>query len=111
MYTFDIVGVSPILSFFNQQQDILQKNLSTGVEYVPTFECTLDALIRSIETVSPQHSWQLDEVVGTVVNFWVKNSDVICHWKDRLQDAGKDSLLVSRVADIHSLKGEFERLL
>ena len=111
MYTFDIVGVSPILSFFNQQQDIIQKNLSIGVEYVPTFECTLDALLHSVEIASSQHQWQLDEVVETVVNFWVRNSDVIYHWKDRLQDAGADSLLVSRVADIHSLKSEFEQLL
>lgn len=111
MYTFDIVGVSPVLSFFNQQQDILQKNLSTGVEYVSSFECTLDALIRSVETVSPQHQWHLDEVVGTVVNFWMHNSEMIHHWKDRLQDAGKDSLIVSRVADINSLRDEFELLL
>ncbi|GAP98663.1 hypothetical protein NIES2104_52190 [Leptolyngbya sp. NIES-2104] len=111
MYTFDIVGVSPILSFFNQQQNVLEKNQSTGVEYVSTFECTLDALIHSVETVSPHHKWHLDEVVGTVVNFWMNNSDLIHHWKDRLQDAGKESLLVSRVADIHSLKNEFERLL
>lgn len=111
MYTFDIVGVSPILSFFNQQQDISEKNLSTGVEYVSTFECTLDALIYSVETISPQHEWHLDEVVRTVVNFWMHNSELVHHWKDRLQDAGKESLLVSRVADINSLKNEFELLL
>ncbi|MBE9008928.1 hypothetical protein IQ250_01705 [Pseudanabaenaceae cyanobacterium LEGE 13415] len=110
MYTFDIIGVSPILSFFNQQQNILEKQ-HTGVEYVSTFECTLDALIHSVETVSPQHHWHLDEVVGTVVNFWMRNSDLVHHWKDRLQDAGKESLLVSRIADIHSLKNEFELLL
>lgn len=110
MYTFNIVGVSPILSFFNQQQDLLKKDLETGVEYVSSFECTLDALIYSVETVSAHHPWNLDEVVDTVVSFWVKNSDAISHWKDRLQDAGKDSLLVSRVADIDALKTEFELL-
>jgi hypothetical protein len=110
MYTFDIVGVSPVLSFFNQQQELLEKNLETGVEYVSSFECTLDALIHSVETVSPQHQWNLDEVVDTVVSFWLKNSDMVYHWKDRLQDAGKDSLLVSRVADIDSLKTELELL-
>lgn len=110
MYTFNIVGVSPVLSFFNQQQELLQKNLGAGVEYVSSFECTLDALIHSVETVSPQHQWNLDEVVDTVVSFWLKNSDMVCHWKDRLQDAGKDSLLVSRVADIDSLKTELELL-
>jgi len=111
MYTFDIVGVSPILSFFYQQQEIIQKDLSTGVEYIPSFECTLDAVIRSVETVTPQHQWHLDEVVATVINFWLHNSEAIHHWKDRLQDAGKDSLLVSRVANINSLKAEFELLL
>lgn len=110
MYTFNIVGVSPVLSFFNQQQGRLEKNIGTGVEYVSSFECTLDALIHSVEMASPQQAWNLDEVVDTVVGFWLKNSDMIYHWKDRLQDAGKDSLLVSRVADIDSLKTEFELL-
>jgi predicted GTPase len=98
------------LAFFNQQQELLQKNLETRVEYVSSFECTLDALIHSVETVSPQHQWNLDEVVDTVVRFWMKNSDAVYHWKDRLQDAGRDSLLVSRVADIDALKTEFELL-
>lgn len=110
MYTFNIVGVSPVLSFFNQQQELLQKSLGTGVEYVSSFECTLDALIHSVETVSSQHAWHMDEVVDTVVSFWLKNSDMVYHWKDRLQDAGKDSLLVSRIADIDALKTEFELL-
>jgi hypothetical protein len=98
------------LSFFNQQQELLQKTSGIGVEYVSSFECTLDALIHSVETISPNHSWELDEVVGTVVSFWMKNSDAVYHWKDRLQDSGKDSLLVSRVADIDALKTEFELL-
>lgn len=46
MYTFNIVGVSPILSFFNQQQDLLQKDLETGVEYLSSFECTLEDVLK-----------------------------------------------------------------
>ncbi|MCU0550495.1 MAG: hypothetical protein MUC48_14195 [Leptolyngbya sp. Prado105] len=110
MYTFNIVGVSPVLSFFAQQQELFEKNLETGVEYISSFECTLDALIHSVETVNAQQSWDLDEVVDSVIKFWMKNSEAVYHWRDRLQDAGKDSLLVSRVADIDALKTEFELL-
>jgi hypothetical protein len=50
-------------------------------------------------------------VVDTVVKFWLNNSDSIQYWKNRLSDAGRDNLLVARVADIKSLKAEFESLL
>ncbi len=110
MYTFNIVGVSPVLYFFNQQQEVLHKTLDLGVEYVSSYECTLDALIYSVETATARHDWRLDEVVGTVVSFWMNNSEAIRHWKNRLQDSGKDSLLVSRVADVESLRIEFNRL-
>lgn len=110
MYTFDIVGVSPVLNFFNQQQEIVQKNLKVGVEYVSSMECTLDALIYSVEAVAPRKNWSLDEVVSTVVDFWMKNAETIEYWKYRLKDAGADSILVSRIADIQSLKTEFDRL-
>lgn len=115
MYTFSIVGVSPILYFFNQQQQILNQNLQTGVEYVPSYRCTLDALIQSVEEVSSKHDWNLDDVVDTVVNFWMNNSEAIRHWKNRLHDAQGESIqgesiLVSRVADIQALKNEFEFL-
>lgn len=35
-YTFDIVGVSPILYFFNHQQQSLEKPLHQKVEYLGT---------------------------------------------------------------------------
>lgn len=110
MYTFDIVGVSPVLYFFNQQQEIIQNNLKVGVEYVSSVECTLDALIYSVETVAPNKNWSLDEVVSTVINFWMKNAETIHYWKYRLRDAGTDSILVSRIADLQSLRTEFDRL-
>ena len=108
-YTFDILGVSPILYFFNQQQERQQKQ-PTGVEYVATYKCSLDALIQSVENISPNPSWDLDKVVDTVINFWMHNSESIEYWKRRLKDAGRENLLVGRVADVNSLRSELELL-
>ncbi|GET36441.1 hypothetical protein [Microseira wollei] len=108
-YTFDILGVSPILYFFNQQQDRKQKQ-PTGVEYVASYKCSLDALIQSVENISPNPSWDIDKVVDTVIKFWMHNSESIEYWKARLKDAGRENLLVGRVADVNSLRTELELL-
>lgn len=110
-YTFEILGISPILDFFNHQQKFIQNRQSLELDYLGTYQCTLDALIESVETVSPTLGWELDEVVNTVIQFWMNNSERIRYWKGRLDDAGRENLLVSRVADIKSLKAEFESLL
>lgn len=107
-YTFDILGVSPVLHFFNHQQE---HHSQAGAEYVGAFRCTLDAFLESVETVPPKRGWELDEVVDTVINYWMKNSDSIQHWSQRLKDAGTQNLLVARVASIKALKVEFESLL
>jgi hypothetical protein len=41
----------------------------------------------------------------------MNNAESINYWKSRLQDAGHDSLLVARVADMNYLPGELESLL
>ena len=110
-YTFEIVGVSSVLYFFDRLQQNTFKPQYTGVEYLGTYKCTLDALLESVETIPSQQGWDLDRVVDTVVKFWLNNSDSIQYWKTRLSDAGRDNLLVARVADIKSLKAEFESLL
>ncbi|WP_088242611.1 hypothetical protein [Calothrix rhizosoleniae] len=110
-YTFNIVGVSHVLNFFDRQQTIAQTSENKGIEYIATHTCTLDALIASVEAVPPKVDWNLDRVVDTVIQFWLNNSDSIIYWKSRLQDAGKDNLLVARLADIQSLRYEFEFLL
>lgn len=110
-YTFDIVGVSPVLDFFSHQQQNLQKPQHQGVEYVASHKCTLDSLIKSVEPLPKKWNWDMDEVVGTVIEFWMSNSESICYWKSRLIDAGSDNLLVARVADIKALTAEFELLL
>ncbi|HLO88173.1 MAG TPA: hypothetical protein VK203_24640 [Nostocaceae cyanobacterium] len=110
-YTFDIVGVSSVLQFFDHQQQSWQQPPRRCVEYLGTQTCTLDAFLETVETVPPKRGWDMDQVVDTVINFWLNNSESIQYWKTRLQDAGKDNLLVTRLADINSLQAEFESLL
>jgi plasmid maintenance system antidote protein VapI len=109
-YSFELVGVSPVLSFFKHQQ-AMQQRQHTGAEYLGSYRCMLDALIESVEGIPMRQEWNLDRVVDTVINFWLNNSEKISHWKKRLDDAGTDNLLVARVADLDSLKIEFEALL
>lgn len=110
-YTFEILGISPVLDFFNHQQRLVQETASRGIEYLGTYQCTLDAFLKSVEMVPPKRGWEMDQVVDTVIQFWMNHSDGIRYWKARLSDAGKENLLVARVADIQSLKAEFESLL
>lgn len=109
-YTFDIVGVSPVLSFFNHQQTI-QKTPRIGAEYLGAYRCTLDAFIASVETIPMRQGWNLDRIVDSVVNFWLNNAEMIGHWRYRLEDAGAENLLIGRVASLDALRAEFESLL
>ncbi|MDX2228407.1 MAG: hypothetical protein NW220_02125 [Leptolyngbyaceae cyanobacterium bins.349] len=109
-FTFELLGVSPVLEFFNHQHEQSNRQPPTGVEYLGAYQCTLDAFIQSVEMVSPKRGWELDQVVDTVVNFWLHNVDTIAHWKHRLEDAGTENLVVARLADLRSLKAEFEQL-
>ncbi|WP_017655714.1 hypothetical protein [Fortiea contorta] len=110
-YTFDIVGVSPVWQFFNHQHQSLSELQPQGVEYLGTHICTLDAFLKSIETVPQKWGWNVDQVIDTVIQFWLNNSESINYWKTRLNDAGNDNLVVARVADIKALKAEFDSLM
>lgn len=110
-YTFEILGISPVLHFFNQQQEIARKVPRRNVEYIGTHKCTLDALLTSVEVVLPNQGWEFEPIAETVIHFWMSNSDSIGYWKARLKDAGSENLLVSRLADFKSLQAEFESLL
>jgi plasmid maintenance system antidote protein VapI len=107
-YTFDIVGISSVLHFFSQQSEQEQNQ---GVEYLGSHICTLDAFIESVEPVPAKWGWEMDQVVDTVIQFWLNNSESINYWKARLNDAGRDNLLVARLADVKALRFEFESLL
>lgn len=110
-YSFELVGISPILSFFNHQHSTQQQPNRRGAEYLGAYHCTLDAFLESVETVPPKRGWHLDAVVDSVVSFWLNNGEQINHWRRRLEDAGMENLLVARVADVQSLQQEFEALL
>ena len=110
-YTFDLVGVSPVLQFFNHQQQNQKQPQHQGVEYLGTHICTLDAFLASVETIPENWGWNVDQVVETVIKFWLNNSESINYWKRRLTDAGRDNLIVARVADFTALQAEFESLL
>ena len=107
-YAFEIIGVSPVLSFFNHQLHVEKK---LGAEYLGTYHCTLDAFIESIETKPLRQEWRLDRVVDSVIRFWFNNAEQVQYWKKQLSNAGRENLIVARVADLDALRAEFEFLL
>lgn len=110
-YSFNLLGVSPILEFFNHQQTLLDRNQPGGSAYVGAYECKLDMFLQSIEEISPHKGWNIDQVVDTVIHYWLHNEDVVRHWQERLLDSGNESLIVARVADLQGLREEFEALI
>ncbi|MBE9201929.1 MULTISPECIES: hypothetical protein [unclassified Nodularia (in: cyanobacteria)] len=110
-YTFDIVGVSPTWQFFNHQQQTVNQPMPRGVEYLISHKCTLDALLETVEPLPVKWGWNTEQVIDTVVQFWLNNAESIRYWKIRLIDAGNENILVARLADITSLQAEFESLL
>ena len=109
-YFFEIVGVSPIISFFTYQQETQPQSTPTGPEYLGAYRCTLDAFIQTVEPLPRRRGWDLDPIIDTVINFWLKNAELVNHWKNRLEDAGKENLIVARVSDVKGLQSEFESL-
>jgi hypothetical protein len=110
-YTFDIVGVSPVWQFFNHQQHSKQQPTPQAIEYLGTHKCTLDALIETVEPVPIKWGWNTEQVLDTVVSFWMNNAESIRYWKARLTDAGNENILVARLADITAIQAEFDSLL
>ncbi len=109
-YTFELLGVSPVLDFFSHQQQHSAQEESSGVEYLGSYKCTLDSVIESIHQVPPERGWNLDQAVDTVVDFWLNNVEAVRLWKQRLEDAGDRTIIVARLADLTALRNEFERL-
>lgn len=94
-YTFEFIGVTPPLFFFNHQyNERYHKASGGGAAYLASDRCTLDAFLASVETVPLKRSWNLDRVVDSVITFWLNNAEPVRHWKTRLDDAGRENLLV-----------------
>jgi hypothetical protein len=110
-YTFNIVGVTPGRDFLGAKSAILQQPQVIGVQYIPSYHCTLEALMESVDTIAWQNNWNRFEVLDAVVEFWMQNVDVVRHWKRKLYWADQDTLLISRIAELKALRTEFELLL
>ncbi len=110
-YTFNLVGVSPLLEFFQHEQAQSPEQFPQLPAYVGVSNCLLDVVLNSVEEVVTQRHWDLDEAVDSVIQYWVHNKETVEHWRDRLQDAGQHQLLIGRVANLRSLQSEFNRLL
>lgn len=108
MYLFNIVGVASVLHFFNHEQAQKAQSQTSGVAYIASYSCSLDAVMQSVENTRFQPGWQQEDILQSVLDFWLANLDSVTHWQQRLQDAGSDTLLISRVADPTSLLKELE---
>jgi hypothetical protein len=109
-YTFDLIGVTPILSFFNYQQQI-ETSPRRSKAYLGSYDCTIDGFIRSTELIPDRPEWDWDKVVETMVNFWFKHESKIRYWQKELESLGQDNLIIARVANVEILRQEFEHLL
>lgn len=110
-FSFDLLGVSPMLDFFHHQQHQSDREQVGGAAYLGTHECKLDSFIRSVEEVTPYRGWNIDEAVDAVIQYWMRNEGHVRHWQERLRDAGQENLLVGRLADVKALRIELEALV
>jgi hypothetical protein len=109
-YSFDIIGVSPILQFFDYQQRV-EQHPKRSKAYLGSYCCTLDAFIQATEAIHQRPDWDWDAIVNTIVKFWLSQEDDVRHWKQELEVAeGNSNLIVGRVINYNSLRSEFENL-
>ncbi len=109
-YFFDIIGTTSVLNFFNYQQQIEQKK-QRGTAYLGSYQCSLDSFIESVDNIPKKPDWDWDDVVGSIVNFWLKNEDKVRYWQNNFKPTDLDTVIVARVGEIETLRCEFESLL
>lgn len=107
-YNFEIIGITPIITFFNYQQE-LETNPRRSKTYLGSYQCTLDSFIESTKMIPKKPEWNWDEVIETMINFWLKHEDNIRHWKTELEKSQENTLVVGRVANLECLRVEFEQ--
>lgn len=108
-YSFDIIGVSSVVQFFQYQQQVEQIR-DRSKAYLGSYDCTLDSFINSTEMVLKKPDWDWDAAIGEIVNFWLRHEKRIKRWKLELNEMQGDNLIVGRVANIDCLRSEFESL-
>lgn len=109
-YNFDIIGVTTVWDFFRHQQTV-EQSPDRGCAYLGSYECTLDGLIEATDNIQHKPAWDWDEIVAQMVSFWMRDGDRVAQWKAELQQAEETSLIVGRLANLNSLRSEFETLL
>ena len=109
-YFFDIIGTTSVLTLFNYQQQVEQKE-HRGTAYLGSYECSLDGFIESVESIPKKPDWNWDDVVGSIVNFWLKNEEQVRYWQNNFEPVDLDTVIVARVGEVEALRCEFESLL
>ncbi|NEO25431.1 MAG: hypothetical protein F6K03_00670 [Kamptonema sp. SIO4C4] len=109
-YTFDIVGLASVVTFFNYQQKV-ERNPQRSKAYFGSQLCTLDAFIESADLIPQKPDWNWEEVVQSMIHFWVRHEEQIRYWQEELEQATADNLLIGRVANVPALRSELETLL
>jgi hypothetical protein len=108
-YTFDIIDIVPVLSFFDYQQQT-EQNPNRSKAYLGSYQCTLDAFIQATKMVQKKPDWDWDRVVESMVNFWLKNEHNIRYWQDKLESTDRENLIIGRVVNFDRLRTELEYL-
>lgn len=109
-YCFDIVGITPVLDFFYYQQKV-EQNPYRSKAYLASYECTLDSFIQSTEIIPQKPDWNWDEVIESIIDFWLHQEQEIEKWKMRCLEAKDEILIVGRVANVNLLRRDFNSLL
>ena len=109
-YNFELIGITPVLTFFNYQQTV-GTNPQRSKAYLGSYQCSLDALIASTQMIPEKPAWDWDEVVETMIKFWLNHEDTIKEYKLKFNHAQNDNLIVARITNFEALRHEFEQLL
>jgi hypothetical protein len=109
-YSFDVLGITPIFTFFNYQQEV-EQNPRRNTAYLGSYHCSLEGFIQATELIHQKPDWDWDDVVKRIIDFWLGHEENIQQWKRELTTIGQESLIVARVANIDGLRKDFEVLL
>ncbi|WP_017328341.1 hypothetical protein [Synechococcus sp. PCC 7336] len=109
-YSFELLGVTPILEFFNHQQRLLAQPSQTRLEYIGARRCSLDRFLQQLQDLPPDRNWDPEALAQVAIDYWIGRAPTIQFWTQRLADAGSSCLVVARIGDFNSLRHEFEHL-
>ncbi|MEL4896893.1 hypothetical protein [Crocosphaera sp. Alani8] len=109
-YFFDILGTTSLLTFFNYQQQV-EQNENRATAYLGSYQCSLDGFLESVNNIPKKPDWDWDNVVESIVSFWLKNEDKVRYWQNNFKPIDSNILIVARIGEIEGLRYEFESLL